>query len=108
MVSKYRIIIKWSLCSLFEYYGENFELSEVVPAASIPIPRTIMIKYKKDKSKKVSILIFSVSVLNCFRFLITQERTDDHNRSGKQDKEEASMNFHKAMVWETSLLTRQI
>ncbi|CAF4956142.1 unnamed protein product, partial [Rotaria sp. Silwood1] len=38
--------------SLFEYYGENFELGAVFPAKSIPIPRAIMIKCREDEKKR--------------------------------------------------------
>ncbi|CAF1199397.1 unnamed protein product [Rotaria sordida] len=53
--------------SLFEYYGDGSELTAVSPAKSIPIPRSIMIEYREEESKK--------------------KKTDGDNKRGKEEQE---------------------
>ncbi|CAM4766374.1 unnamed protein product [Rotaria magnacalcarata] len=54
---------------LFEYYGEGFELGVVSPAKSIPIPRTIIIKYREEESIK--------------------KKTDADDKRGQEEEEES-------------------
>ena len=85
--------------SLFEYHGENFKLIEVVPSTSIPIPRTIMDRYKKEQNKKVCIQFLSfLLVSKCVHCSIDQERADDRNQPGKEKEDETSVNSRKALV----------
>jgi hypothetical protein len=44
--------------SVYEFYGEDFELGVISPTKCIPIPRTIMNKYKNEKGKNVSTSLF--------------------------------------------------
>ncbi|CAF2105594.1 unnamed protein product [Rotaria magnacalcarata] len=60
---------------LFEYYGEGFELGVVSPAKSIPIPRTIIIKYREEESIK--------------------KKTDADDKRGQEEEEEESLELMK-------------